>query len=132
MEIASARKVAHDPLVEALEARREQGQLLLRSELLDDLLCELTTRGVSATTRWSGCTTVDRVECRGDDVDAQDHLCPAAVRLVVDLTGTQRSRIAVVEEPQSSSVPRTAASGRCSVIQVNACGVVKTSICTEG
>ena len=43
---------------------------------------------------------VGGLERRGDDVDAQHHPRAAAVRLVVDLAGAQRRRLAVVEETQ--------------------------------
>ena len=43
---------------------------------------------------------VGSIERRGDDVDAQHHPCPAAVRLVVHLSPAERRRVAVVEEAQ--------------------------------
>ncbi len=41
---------------------------------------------------------VHGVECRRDDVDAQHHPRATAVRVVVDLAGAQRRRVAVVED----------------------------------
>ena len=55
---------------------------------------------MSAITRVGRLVAVDRLERRGDDVDAQHHPGTTAVRRVVDLPGAQRRRVAVVEEPQ--------------------------------
>ncbi len=56
--------------------------------------------GESATTRWSGRSAVHGVERGRDDVDAQHHPRPAAVRVVVDLARGERRRVAVVEDAQ--------------------------------
>ena len=78
-----------------------------------------------------GHAAVDGVERGRDDVDAQHHAGPAAVRLVVDLTGAQRRGVAVVEEPQIELVAEHGGDGRCSVSHAKACGTrVKTSSCT--
>ena len=45
-------------------------------------------------------SAVDGVERGRDDVDAQHHPRPAAVRVVVDLAGRERGRVAVVEDPE--------------------------------
>ena len=51
-------------------------------------------------TRCSGASAVGGVERCCDDVDAQHHAGTAAVRLVVDLAGAERRRVAIVEEAQ--------------------------------
>ena len=79
------REVLDDALVEALEARREQRQLLLPGELLDQLLVELAALRRQRDHPVAGSPAVDRVERGRDDVDAQHHPRAAAVRLVVDL-----------------------------------------------
>ena len=56
--------------------------------------------GVSAITGPGALAAVGGLERGGDDVDAQDHPRAAAVRLVVDLAGAERRRVAVVEEAQ--------------------------------
>ena len=47
-----------------------------------------------------GGAAVDRVERRGDRVDAEHHPGSAAVGLVVHLAGPQRRPVAVVEQPE--------------------------------
>ena len=47
-----------------------------------------------------GHAAVDRVECGRDDIHPQDHPRAAAVRFVVHLTGAERRRVAVREQPQ--------------------------------
>jgi len=43
-------------------------------------------------------SVVDRFECGRDDVDAEHHPRPTAVRVIVDLAGCQWCRVAVVED----------------------------------
>ena len=52
----------------------------------------------------AGHAAVDGIQCRGHDVDAQEHPGSAAVRLVVDLTRAERAEVAVVEEAQLEPV----------------------------
>src|SRR5207244_9350256 len=85
---------------EALEARGEECQPLLRRELLDRPLVELASLWRQGDDTMVGHPTVGRVERRGDDVHAQDHPGTAPVGLVVDLAGPQRRRVPVVEEAQ--------------------------------
>ena len=56
--------------------------------------------GVSAIDAVVGHAAVDGVERGRDDVDAQHHPRPAAVRRVVDLAVRERRRVAVAEEAQ--------------------------------
>ena len=94
------REVRDDPLVEALEARREERQRRLGGELLDDGLRQRPPLRRQRDHPLLGRLAVDGVERGRDDVDAQHHPGAAAVGLVVDLAGAQRRRVAVVEEPQ--------------------------------
>ena len=94
------REVLHDPLVEALEARRQQRQALLLRELLHDRLRELPSLRRQRDHAVLGHAAVDGVERGRDDVDAQHHPRAAAVRLVVDLAGAQRRRVAIAEQAQ--------------------------------
>ena len=87
-----------DALVEALEPGREQGQVLLARELVDDPLVELPALRRQRDHPVLGQAAVDALERRGDDVHPQDHPRAAAVRLVVDLA--PRRPVAVVEEAQ--------------------------------
>ena len=48
----------------------------------------------------SGDSVVDRIERGCDDVYAQDHSGPAAVRVVVDLARGERRRVPVVEQAE--------------------------------
>jgi hypothetical protein len=48
----------------------------------------------------AGALAVGRFERGRDDVDAQDHACAAAVRVIVDLAVPERRRVAVVEQPE--------------------------------
>ena len=89
-----------DPLVEALEARREHHELALGGQLLHERLVELAPlRRQRDDPRRLG-VTVGRVERCRDDVDPQHHPRPTAVRRVVDLARPQRRRVAVVEQAQ--------------------------------
>ena len=74
--------------------------MLLVGQLLDDLLRQLPALRAESHDAVVGDAAVDGVERGGDYVDAQDHAGTAAVRLVVDLAGAERRRIAVVEKPQ--------------------------------
>ena len=94
-----------DPLVEALEPRRQQRECRLHRELLDELLVELSSLRRERDDAVLGRAAVDGVERRRDDIDAQHHPRPAAVRVVVDLTGAQRGRVAVVEDAELELVP---------------------------
>ena len=71
-----------------------------RRELLDELLVELPSLRRERDDAVVRRAAVDGVERGGDDVDAQHHPRPAAVRVVVDLARAQRSRVAVVEDAQ--------------------------------
>ena len=93
-------EMIEDPLVEALEARGQQRQRLLGGELLDELLVELAALRRERDHPVIRHAAVDRVERGRDDVDAQHHPGPAAVRVVVDLPGRQRRRVAVVEDAE--------------------------------
>ena len=92
--------MVEDPLVEALEPSRQQRQRLLGRELLDELLVELPPLRRERDDAVLGSSAVDGVERGRDDVDAQHHPRPAAVRVVVDLAGGQRRRVAVVEDAE--------------------------------
>ena len=83
-----------DPLVEALEARREERQRRLGRELLDDGLGQRPALRRQRDHALLGRAAVDRVERGCDDVDPEHHAGAAAVRLVVDLAGAQRRRVA--------------------------------------
>jgi hypothetical protein len=74
-----------DALVEALEARREQRQPLLLRELLDHVLRQLAALRGQRDHTVPGRAAVDRLERRGDDVDAQHHPAPPPYGFVVDL-----------------------------------------------
>src|SRR5258708_6815648 len=94
-----------NPLVEALEAGREQGHVLELGELFDHLLGQLPPLRAERNHRMRGALAVHRVERRGDDVDPQDHPRPTPVRLVVDLAVLQPRQVAGGEEPQVELVP---------------------------
>ena len=70
-----------DALVEAFEARRQQRDGRLGGKLLDERLVELTALGRERDHARRPVVAVDRIECRGDDVDPQHHSRTAAVRL---------------------------------------------------
>ena len=89
-----------DALVEALEARREEGQALLPGKLFDQLLIELASLGRQRNHPVAGSPAVDRVERGRDDVDPEDHPRAAAVGLVVDLAAREGRRVAVVEQAE--------------------------------
>ena len=75
-----------DALVEALEARGEECDVLLRGELLDERLVELAAPGARVRRRAPDVrVAVDGLERRRYDVDAQHHAGTATVRRVVDL-----------------------------------------------
>ena len=90
----------HDPLVEALEARREQRHMLFLGELLDDGLRELPPLRRQRDHAMLGDAAVHGLERSRDDVHAQHHPRAAAVGIVVDLAGAKRRRVAVAEEAQ--------------------------------
>jgi hypothetical protein len=92
--------VLDDALVEALEAGREKRQLLLVRELFDQPLIQLASLGRQRDHPVLGEAAVSRVERCSGDVDAQDHARAAAVGVVVDLTGLERRRVAVVEQAE--------------------------------
>ena len=83
-------------------SKRDESSVSARlgRELLDERLVELPPLRRQRDHALRGRAAVDGVERGGDDVDAQHHPGAAAVRLVVDLPGAQRRRVAVVEEPQ--------------------------------
>src|SRR5580765_1874628 len=87
-------------LVEALEARREQRELLFLGQFLNDVLGQLATLRRERDDTMARDAAVDRVQRTRDDVDSQDHPGPAAVRFVVDLRGTERRAVAVGEQAQ--------------------------------
>ena len=89
-----------DPLVEALEARREERQWLLLGKLLHQLLIELASLRRQRDHPVAGSPAVDRVESGRDDVDPENHPRAAAVRLVVDLASRERRRVAVAEQAE--------------------------------
>src|SRR5207244_4055012 len=62
-------QVRDDPLVEALESRREQRQRLLLGELLDDLLRELPTLRGKRDDAMLGDAAVSSFKRGSDDVD---------------------------------------------------------------
>ena len=93
-------EVLHDPLVEPLEPRREERDVTLGGELLDERLVERSAL-------WGECDDPGRppiavhgLERLGDDVHAKNHPGAAAVGRVVDLACAERRRIAVVVEPE--------------------------------
>jgi hypothetical protein len=92
--------VVEDPLIEALESRREERERILSRELLDEILVELRSLRGERHDAVARDAAVGGVERRGDDVHAQDHPEPAAVRIVIHLARCQRCRIAVVEDTQ--------------------------------
>ena len=92
--------MVEDALVEALEAGGEQRQRRLLGELLDELLVELPPLRRERDDAVLRHAAVHRVEGGRDDVDAQHHPGPAAVRLVVDLARAERRRVAVVEDSE--------------------------------
>ena len=69
-------------------------------ELLDDRLRQRPPLRRQRDHALRPLVAVHRLERSGDDVDAQHHARAAAVRLVVDLAGAKRRRVAVVEETQ--------------------------------
>ena len=73
IEIDVRAEMVEDPLVEALEARREKRERRLGGELLDELLVELPSLRGERDDAVLGRSAVDGVERRGDDVDAQHH-----------------------------------------------------------
>ena len=89
-----------DPLVEALEPGREQGQPLLRRELLDHRLRQLPPLRRQRNHAVRGRSGVHGIERRGDDVDAQHHARAASVRVIVDLAAGERRVVAVAEQAQ--------------------------------
>src|SRR3954467_2671202 len=97
-----------DPLVEALEPRREKRQLVHLGELLDDRLRERAPLRRQRDHPLRPVLAIHGRERSGHDVDAKDHARAAAVRLVVDLPGAKRRRVAVVEEPQLELCPEDA------------------------
>ena len=72
-------------LVEALEARRKQGEPFLAGELLDHFLRQLPALRRQRDDAMSGRAPVGRFERGRDDVDTKHHPGAAAVGLVVDL-----------------------------------------------
>ena len=72
----------------------------LGGELLDERLVELAALRRQRDHARRGRVAVGGLERGRDDVDPQHHPRAAPVRRVVDLAGTQRRRVAVVEEPQ--------------------------------
>jgi len=98
--LARLREVLDDPLVEALEARRQEAETLLGGELLDELLGELAALRRERDDATRRLVAVDRLERRVDDVHAEHHPGAAAVGVVVHLPGPQRREVAVAEEPE--------------------------------
>src|SRR5204862_6285895 len=92
--------VLDDPLVEALEAGGEESQRGPRGEVLDDRLRQRPSLRRERDHRPRRLAAVYGLQRGGDDVHAEYHPRPAAVRLVVDLPRPQRRRVAVVEETQ--------------------------------
>ena len=97
-----------DPVVEALEPGREERDRLLRGELLDDGLGQRPALRGQRDDPVIGGSAVRGVERGRDDVDAEHHAGAAAVRLVVDLPGAERRRVAVVEEAELELAPEHA------------------------
>ena len=87
-----------DPLVEAFEARGEEGQALFLGELLDHPLVELAALRGERDDAVLRNPSVDGVERSRDHVDPQHHPRPAPVRSVVHLAVRERRRVAVAEE----------------------------------
>jgi hypothetical protein len=77
--------VREHALVEALEARRKQGQPLLAGKLLDHFLRQLPALRRQCHDAMSGRAPVGRFQRGRDDVDTKHHSGAAAVGLVVDL-----------------------------------------------
>jgi hypothetical protein len=92
--------VLDDPFVEALEARGQKRETFFLHELVDNGLRQLPPLRRERDHPVLGHAVVDGFERCGDDVDAQHHPGAAAVRLVVDLTRSQRRRLAIAEEAQ--------------------------------
>ena len=92
--------MVENPLVEALEPRREERQRGLVRKLLDERLVELAAAGAERDDPVLERAAVRGVKRGRDDVDPQHHSRPAAVGLVVDLPCTERRRLAIVEHPQ--------------------------------
>jgi len=93
-------EVIQDSLVEAFEPCGEKREDGLGSELLDELLIELPPLRRQGDDPMLWDSTVERVERGRDDVDPKHHPGPASVRIVVDLAGAERCRVAVVEDPE--------------------------------
>ena len=92
--------MVEDPLVEALEPCREHREGRLESELLHELLVELTPLGRERDHAVRRYPSVHGVERGCDDVDAQHHPRPAPVGVVVHLPRRQRGRVAIVEDTE--------------------------------
>src|SRR5439155_4141100 len=97
-----------DTLVEAFEARREERQALFLRKLLHHALRELAALWTERDHTVRRSPAVDSVERRRDHVDAQHHSGAAAVRLVVDLCGSEGRRVPVREEPGVELAPEHA------------------------
>ena len=93
-------EMIEDPLVEALEAGRQERECRLRGELLHELLVELPPLGRERDDPVTGRAAVDRLESSRDDVHAQHHSRTTAVRVVVHLARAQGRGVAVVEDAQ--------------------------------
>ena len=89
-----------DVLVETLEPGRQERQVLLAGQLLDDALVELPALRRQRDHAMLRQRAVDAFESRCCDVHPQDHPRPAAVRLVVHLAAGERRPVAVVVEAQ--------------------------------
>jgi hypothetical protein len=89
-----------DALVEALEPRGEERQVLFSGKFLDQLLVELATLRRQGDHPVLGAISIRRIERGCDDVDPQHHARSAAVRLVVHLALPERRRVAVVDQAQ--------------------------------
>ena len=74
-------------------------------QLFDDVLGQLATLRRERDDTMVRHAAVDRVERGRDDVDSQHHPGAAAVRLVVDLRGTERRAVAVGEQAQIELAP---------------------------
>ncbi len=81
---------------------------LLGGELLDDRLRQLPALRGQRDDPVAGLAAVGGVERSRDDVDAEHHAGAAPVRLVVDLAGAERRRVAVVEEAELELRPEHA------------------------
>ena len=89
-----------DPGVQAFEAGGDQRHTRLRGQLFDERLVQRPTLRRQRDHPRRRLASVDRLERCRDHVDPQDHSGTAAIRRVVDLAGAERSRVAVVEEPE--------------------------------